>query len=69
MDSAHPTSERWLLVFETAGDLWLHERLGEEVRDRRVTRQELARDHPALAAELTLTANADCPRIVRVRRR
>jgi hypothetical protein len=63
-----PTSERWLLCFED-NTLWLHERVDGEVRDRRTTRAELLRDYPALAAELTLTANRDCPRIIRARQR
>jgi hypothetical protein len=62
------TPERWLLCFED-NRLWLHERIGDEVRDRRVTREDLQRDYPRLAAELQRTINRDCPRILREPRR
>jgi hypothetical protein len=55
-------SGRWLLVFETAGDLWLHERINGEIRDRRVTREEIAAGYPALYRALLAADNKDAPK-------
>lgn len=56
-------TERWVLCFEDA-TLWLHERIDNQVHDRRVTREELTRSYPALAAELKRTDFRDAPRVV-----
>jgi hypothetical protein len=60
--------ERWALVFED-GALWLHERVEGDIRDRRITRDEVQRQYPRLFAALLAADNKDTPKIVREPRR
>ena len=55
--------DRWVVV-ETTGRLWLHERVGGEVGDRVVTRDELLARYPALYVQLRLSNNRDAPFVV-----
>jgi hypothetical protein len=59
-----PMSERWALVFED-GALWLHERVDGDIRDRRITREEIAGKYPALYRALQAADHKDTPKIIR----
>jgi hypothetical protein len=56
--------ERWLLVEETGGELWLIERQGAELRGRPISRPELLAAWPSLSRALVASDNMNAPRVV-----